>query len=178
MRRAEVDLRRSEERFRQGFDNAPIGMALVDPANLAFLRVNDAFCTMVGRTRDALDELKFADMSHPEDLSRGRENVRRLLTGELDHYITDKRYVRPDGSEVWASVNITPVRDPDGDVDVLFGQMVDITERKQREASLAPSSRTSPGSGRSGARSRRIASSCTLSRSSTSPRGRRSSASC
>ena len=49
-RRAEVDLRRSEERFRQGFDNAPIGMALVDPANFAFLRVNDAFCTMVGRT--------------------------------------------------------------------------------------------------------------------------------
>ena len=135
-RRAEVDLRRSEERFRQGFDNAPIAMALVDPANFAFLRVNDAFCTLVGRTRDALDELTFADISHPDDLSHGRENVDRLLTGELDHYITDTRYVRPDGSEVWASVNITPVRDPDGDVDVLFGQMVDITERKQREASL------------------------------------------
>ena len=47
-RRAEADLRRSEERFRQGFDNAPIAMALVDPASLRFLRVNDAFCTMVG----------------------------------------------------------------------------------------------------------------------------------
>ena len=44
--------------------------------------------------------------------------------------------MRPDGSEVWASVSITPVRDPDGAVDVLFGQMVDITERKAREASL------------------------------------------
>ena len=91
---------------------------------------------MVGRTRDALDELKFAEISHPDELPATLENVRRLVTGELDHYITEKRYVRPDGTEVWASVNITPVREPDGDVDVLFGQMVDITERKAREASL------------------------------------------
>ena len=54
VRRAEVDLRRSEERFRQGFDNAPIAMTLVDPASMRYLRVNDAFCTMVGRTREAL----------------------------------------------------------------------------------------------------------------------------
>src|SRR4029453_8710668 len=107
-----------------------------DPANFAFLRINDAFCTMVARTRDALDELTFADLCHPDDLSHDRENVRRLLPGELDPYITATRYVRPDGSEVWASINITPVRDPDGDVDVLFGQMVDITERRQRDASL------------------------------------------
>ena len=33
-------------------------------------------------------------------------------------------------------MSITPVREPDGSVDVLFGQMVDITERKAREASL------------------------------------------
>ena len=37
---------------------------------------------------------------------------------------------------MWAAVNITPVRNPDGSVDVLFGQIVDITERKAREASL------------------------------------------
>jgi PAS domain S-box-containing protein len=136
-RRAEVDLRRSEERFRQGFDNAPIAMVLVDPANFAFLRVNASFCSMVGRTREALDEMKLADVSHPDDLAHDRESVRRLLTGELDHYIIDKRYVRPDDSEVWASVSITPVRDPhDGDIDVLFGQMLDITERKRHEASL------------------------------------------
>ena len=60
----------------------------------------------------------------------------QLLDGELDHYVTDKRYLRPDGSEIWASVSITTVREPDGRIDVLFGQMVDITERKAREASL------------------------------------------
>ena len=52
-RQAEEALRRSEERFRQGFDNAPIAMSLVDPASMRYVRVNDAFCGMVGRTRGA-----------------------------------------------------------------------------------------------------------------------------
>ena len=119
-RQAEEALRRSEERFRQGFDNAPIAMSLVDPASMRYVRVNDAFCTMVGRTREALLELTVDDTSHRDDRPGSAE----------------KRYPRPDGTEVWASVSVTPVLEPDGSVDVLFGQMVDITERKAREASL------------------------------------------
>jgi PAS domain S-box-containing protein len=135
-RRGEEALRRSEERFRQGFDNAPIAMSLVDPKSMRYVRVNDAFCTMVGRTREALYDLGFDEISHPDDLADIRENMPRLARGELPQIVTEKRYPRPDGSEVWASINITPVREPDGSLDVLFGQMVDITERKAREASL------------------------------------------
>ena len=119
-RQAEEALRRSEERFRQGFDNAPIAMSLVDPASMRYVRVNDAFCTMVGRTREVLLDLTVDDTSHPDDQPESAE----------------RRYSRPDGTEVWASVSVTPVLEPDGSVDVLFGQMVDITERKAREASL------------------------------------------
>ncbi len=135
-RLAEAALRRSEERFRQGFDNAPIAMSLVDPASMRYLRVNDAFCTMVGRRRKALLELTFAEISHPDDLPAIAENLPRLISGEIPQLVTEKRYPRPDGSEVWASISIAPVLEPDGSVDVLFGQMVDITDRKAREASL------------------------------------------
>jgi PAS domain S-box-containing protein len=112
--RAEAALRRSEERFRQGFDNAPIAMCLMDPETLRYVRVNEAFCTMIGRTRVELGSLTSTES----------------VGGE-------KRYVRPDGSEVWASVSVVPVRDPGGGIDVLFGQMVDITERKARETELS-----------------------------------------
>ena len=135
-RRAEVDLRRSEERFRQGFDNAPIAMALTDPGTLRYLRVNDAYCSMLGRTREELVQLTSADVSHSDDAAATREVFEQLQSGERDHYAADKRYMRADGSEVWASVSVTTVREADGGIDVLFGQMVDITERKAREASL------------------------------------------
>ncbi|MEA2245558.1 MAG: hypothetical protein QOH46_87, partial [Solirubrobacteraceae bacterium] len=73
-RRAEAALSRSEERFRQGFDNAPIAMSLVDPATMRYVRVNDAFCGMTGRTREELLELSFAEISHPDDRPAILEN--------------------------------------------------------------------------------------------------------
>ena len=135
-RRAEEALRRSEERFRQGFDNATIAMTLVDPTSMRYVRVNDAFCTMVGRSREDLYELSFAEISHADSMPGIAERMPLLMSGELEQFEDENCYRRPDGSELWASISITPVREPDGSVDVLFGQMVDITERKAREASL------------------------------------------
>jgi PAS domain S-box-containing protein len=135
-RLAEAALSRSEERFRQGFDNAPIAMSLVDPRTMRHVRVNDAFCAMVGRTREALLRLSFAEVSHPDDRAAIGEILPQLRSGDVPELVTEKRYPRPDGTEVWASVSITPVRELDGSIDVLFGQMMDITDRKAREASL------------------------------------------
>ncbi|MEA2312798.1 MAG: hypothetical protein QOE28_2766 [Solirubrobacteraceae bacterium] len=134
--RREGQLQLSEERFRQGFDHAPIGMTLIDPQTLGYLRVNDTFCQLVGRTREALLGLSFIDLSHPDDLAADLAAAERLAGSALDSYVTDKRYLRPDGSEVWASLNVTAVPGIDSSVDVLFGQMIDITERRTREASL------------------------------------------
>jgi PAS domain S-box-containing protein len=135
-RQAEAALSRSEERFRQGFDNAPIAMSLVDPRTMRYVRVNDAYCTMVGRTRETLLELSYAKVGHPDDMPAFNASLPLLRSGEMSQFLTEGRYARPDGAEVWVAVSITPVRELDGSIDVLFGQMVDITERKAREASL------------------------------------------
>jgi PAS domain S-box-containing protein len=134
--RREEQLRLSEQRFRQGFDHAPIGMMLMDAKNFRYLSVNDAFCKLVGRTRAALVGLTFRVLSHPDDIAAEQTSAERLADSTLDNDPTEKRYLRPDGSEVWASLHVTPVLDVDGGVDVLFAQMVDITERRAKEASL------------------------------------------
>jgi PAS domain S-box-containing protein len=130
-REAQRALRRSEERFRAGFDTSPIGMTLIEPGTGRFLRVNAAYCRFVGRAPEELLALTYADVVHPDDLDLpGRA---AFGEGQTDVLVTDGRYLRPDGSTVWGSIHGSVVRGPDGGVDVLFSQVEDITERRAEQ---------------------------------------------
>jgi PAS domain S-box-containing protein len=134
-RAAERQLQFSEERFRQGFDHAPIAMTLIDATTSRYLRVNDAFCTMVGRTRDELlVGLTFRDVLHPEDLVEVEARLER--ESSRDPMVLEQRYVRPDGSVVWGSVHVSPVLGHNGRLDALFTQIVDVTDRHAQEDAL------------------------------------------
>ncbi|MEA2167024.1 MAG: hypothetical protein QOF76_324 [Solirubrobacteraceae bacterium] len=129
----ELALRRSQERFSQGFDNAPIGMHLVDPESGRYIRVNDSFGRFLGRSAAELITLTVMDVSHPDDVEHAVRAIRGLGSGELPFYVAEKRYVRPDGTVVWGALSVSVALEADGTVDVMFGQVIDITERKQRE---------------------------------------------
>ncbi|MCW2990735.1 MAG: hypothetical protein JWM73_1329 [Solirubrobacterales bacterium] len=125
----------SEERFRQGFDHAPIAMSLVDAQTSGYLRVNDAYCAMVGRTREELlAGMTFRDVLHPEDVERATDRLMRA--GKAESLVLEKRYLRPDGSIVWGSIHVAPVLGPEGELDVLFAQTIDVTERHTQEDAL------------------------------------------
>src|SRR5262245_28289995 len=94
-------LRDGEAPFQVFFERAPIGLAHADPEG-KFIRVNAKFCELVGYTADELLRLSFQHITHTEDLGRGIEAQQKLLAGESDHYATEKRYVRKDGTTVWA----------------------------------------------------------------------------
>jgi len=127
-------LRTAEERFRMAFEHAPIGMALLHPAG-HYLKVNRAFCTLVGYPEEELLRLTFQDVTHPDDLAPDLELHERLLTGEIDDYRVEKRYVRQDGQAVWAKLSVSAVRDADGRPLHLISHAEDIhAEHQAREA--------------------------------------------
>src|SRR3546814_10625453 len=80
----------------------------------AFLRVNNALCELVGRHQADLLARTFQDITHPDDLAAAVALLDALLIGERLDYQIDKRYLRPDGSEVWAQLNARPVRNHHG----------------------------------------------------------------
>jgi PAS domain S-box-containing protein len=109
-------------------------MVMVDPVDGRFVEVNNALCRLLGRSRLELSGMTVSDVTHPDDRAMivpAREEVR---TSPGRSYQTEKRYVRPDGTVIWASLHATPVTRADGTPRAIFAQVFDITERKGREA--------------------------------------------
>jgi PAS domain S-box-containing protein len=133
-RAAEEERLEAASLFRRGFDEAPIGMVMVDPVNSRLVEVNDAMCRLLGRSRLELAGMTVDNVTHPEDIGLLETAHRELIENPGRNYQIEKRYLRPDGSVVWASLHATPVTRADGSYRAIFAQVVDITERKEREA--------------------------------------------
>jgi PAS domain S-box-containing protein len=138
LREAERRHRAATSLFELGFDAAPIGMSLADPQTGRYLRTNDALCAMFGRSREQLAEMSVHDTTHPDDRAATAVAVRALVHEGASEYQIEKRYLRPDGSIVWAEVHVAAVQDAEGRVEALYAQKIDITERKERELAQAP----------------------------------------
>jgi PAS domain S-box-containing protein len=132
-KRAEEELRQSEERFRAFFETAAVGAAQADPATGRLHRVNDKLCRFLGYGRDELLSMTFLDITHPEDRASDREGLSRLLRDEIREYLTEKRYLRKDGRVVWALLAVALVRGRDGEPLQTVAITQDITERKRAE---------------------------------------------
>ena len=122
--------------FELVFEGAPIGMAIVAPDG-RWLRVNPAMCAVLGRSEADLLAGAFQDVTHPDDLDADLEHLRRLAAGEIDRYEMEKRYVRPTGEHVWATLSVSVLRRADGSPEHYIAQVTDIDARKRMEAMLA-----------------------------------------
>jgi len=124
--------------FRGVFDAAAIGMALL-AADGRWLRVNRAFCDLVGRSESELLGLTLQDITHPEDLPADAQRFQRLIRGEVASHTVEKRYVLKDGTILWADVAFSVVADPRGAPAAILAVATDITERKRVEHALRES---------------------------------------
>ena len=131
-KRAEEALRETGERFRGTFENAAVGIGLVDPTG-QLLRVNQRCCDILRYSREELLGKNFLDFSHPDDLATTTERFAGLMRGDSPGYTIEKRYVRKDGSPVWTQVAVSLQRDSSGKPAYSIGVIQDISERKRLE---------------------------------------------
>ncbi|MGH2690235.1 MAG: PAS domain S-box protein, partial [Actinomycetota bacterium] len=122
--------------FDVAFDAAPIGMALFNTDG-EYVRVNAALCAFLGRGPEDLLGRRDQEFTHPDDRQSDIDAAWRILRGEIHTWQCEKRFVRPDGSRVWAIANLTFLRDADGNPMTWVGQFQDITHRKRLEVDLS-----------------------------------------
>jgi two-component system cell cycle sensor histidine kinase/response regulator CckA len=134
-RAAERDLRQRELRFRAIFEQAAVGVVEVETASGRFLRVNGRFCEMLGYTPEEVQALTWRELTHPDDVGQDLEGVRRMLQTGTPHR-REKRYLRKDGSVLWARVNVNRIAMPGEAPTSQVAVVEDITDQHALEERL------------------------------------------
>ncbi len=137
-KRAEEALRESEARFRAIFENAAIGIALVDVHGHP-VESNPALQRMLGYDKLELADMAFTEYTHPDDARASWDLFNGLVEGKREHYQMEKRFLRRDGQVVWGQLHVSVVRDQKGEFKYCFGMVMDITGRKRAEEALRES---------------------------------------
>lgn len=135
---AENSRRESEERLAATYEAATIGIAEADEQG-RLVRVNDAICKMLGRSREELLSMNFLDYTHEDDRSDDQSLYARQVAGEFDSYSIRKRAIKPDGTIVFLDVYSSSVDDAGGRFRYGVRVIQDVTHAKRMEDRLRDS---------------------------------------
>ncbi|MEB2846698.1 sensor domain-containing diguanylate cyclase [Endobacterium cereale] len=122
--------------FDFAFENAPIGIALVDLEG-RIIRGNMAFVRLLALPPEKVLGTHFKDFTHPDDIEADLILFRQVLEGRRDGYTIEKWYLRPLGEIVHVLIHVAAMRNADGEVVRFISQIEDITRHKVHERQLA-----------------------------------------
>jgi PAS domain S-box-containing protein len=135
LRKALDRMRESEEQFRAVFEAAAVGMAQVGMDG-RWLRVNRRLCEDIGYSEEELLARTFQEITHSDDLDAELKYVNEMLSGEIESYALEKRYIRKDRSRVWVNLTVSVARDLSGKPEYFIQVAEDITRRKDAQLVL------------------------------------------
>lgn len=127
-KQAELAQQNSEESFRNVFHNSPLGKSITQISGE--MKVNKAFCDILGYSEEELLSIKWTDITHPDDIEKSRRVTELLLQGEEKRLDFEKRYIHKDGRIIWVVVSVVLQRDIKGEPLYFITTVNDITEKK------------------------------------------------
>ena len=130
-------LKASEEKFKSVFDNSIIGKSITTLDGQ--LHTNNAFCKILGYTKDELNSKSWKEITYKEDIQPNIDLVEKILHGEINSGRMEKRFIHKDGNLVWVDLCTTLLRDDNHLPLFYITEIIDITERKQAQFALQES---------------------------------------
>ncbi len=129
-------LKESEQKFRQAFEFAGIGMGILT-IDGSWLRANRTVCEMLGYSESKLRGMTFQELTHPDDLVRSNNDAQRVAAGYVPYMQMETRYRHRDGYYLWTKATTTVVRSEAGDPLYFVSQIEYIDERKRADYDIA-----------------------------------------
>jgi PAS domain S-box-containing protein len=124
-----AEFARREAYFRAMFENTSVGMISTAPDG-HIVEANEAFCHLVGYSREELLRMTPGDLTHPDDLEHTPQERERLVAGVPEGVTLQKRYVRKDGGIRWVDLQARGIRDRSARLVYRVVTVVDVTERQ------------------------------------------------
>ena len=124
--------------FQYLFEQASLGIAVEDLEGKVLL-ANPALCSMLGYRDDELSGMSCSEFASEEDSQDDWALFQQLRDGAIDHYSLEKRYVRKDGAQLWGRLNVSLLKNLDGESPLVFAFVEDITERRRTGEALRES---------------------------------------
>lgn len=112
-------------------ENSSLGIVLTK--KLQIVQTNRAFQNLLGYTEEELKQIEVKDISLKEEYHDSGIYLEQLDKGEIDHFAVNKRYIKKDGSYVWAKTNVAAVRGDDNKILYQVALIEDITEQLNSE---------------------------------------------
>lgn len=129
----EQDVLQSEQQFRGIFENAALGIALVD-VDGCIVDSNPALRNMLQYDEENLHGSHFEQVIHSEHLAADKRLFSQLVRGDRDSYEVEKRFVRRDGEQFWGNLTVSR-HDGPGNAK-LIGMIENIDDRKRKKKKL------------------------------------------
>lgn len=136
-----------EALYRSVFEQAPLGIAIMEDLYHAVrtefgeMSINPKYEQILGRKKDSLQHLTWADITHPDDVDAEMAKFREFQEGSSEGYSLEKRFIKPDGSVVWVNLRISALQGFSTENPLHVSMIEDITSRKEAEFALAESRR-------------------------------------
>ena len=126
----------SEKRYRKLFEEAPLGIALIDSLNGKIYEVNTEFAHIAGRTMEEMKHIDWMEITHPDEVQGDLDNMALLNAGKISGFQMEKRFLHSDGTPVWINMAIAPIQVEEKAHPRHLCMIEDITDRKQAEETL------------------------------------------
>lgn len=129
-------LAESEQRFKTIFEQAPLGIAVIDSLSGDIYEANPAFESIAGRSVQELRTLDWMEITHPDDIQKDLDNMAEMNAGKTSGFTMEKRYIQPDGNVNWINMTIAPMQVKDKNKPRHLCMTEDINVRKAAEEKL------------------------------------------
>ncbi len=115
-----------EKKFELIFEQVSVGMIFCDLHGMV-MEVNRHFAQMLGYETQHFHSTERASVTHPDDIGKDSKDCRRIISGSINSFNTEKRYLHKDGRFVWTEASVSGIRDASGVICQLFMIIKDIS---------------------------------------------------